>query len=123
MSLRGESVSEDRITVRTEYDDVKTFVISAASPDHVFAEKVRALLVRGKARDLYDLWFLMERGIKSDLELINRKLSLYDKTYSRDEMNKRIAELEKSWTEDLKPLLGAVVPYDAAAKRVVDGIS
>ena len=36
---------------------------------------------------------------------------------------KRIAELEKSWIKDLKPLLGAVVPYDAAAKRVVDGLS
>ncbi|MFH0904437.1 MAG: nucleotidyl transferase AbiEii/AbiGii toxin family protein, partial [Methanobacteriota archaeon] len=123
VNLRGESVSEDRITVRTEYDDVKTFVISAASPDHVFAEKVQALLVRGKARDLYDLWFLMERGIKPDLELINSKLSLYDKTFSRDEMNKRIAELEKSWTKDLRPLLGTVVPYDAAAKKVVDGLS
>ncbi|MDD5616992.1 MAG: nucleotidyl transferase AbiEii/AbiGii toxin family protein [Candidatus Methanoperedens sp.] len=123
VSLRGESVSEDRITVRTEYDDVKTFIISAASLDHIFAEKVRALLVRGKARDLFDLWFLMERGIKPDLELINSKLSLYNKTYSQEEMNKRIAELEKSWTKDLKPLLGAVVPYAAAAKRVVDGLS
>ncbi|MDP3103066.1 MAG: nucleotidyl transferase AbiEii/AbiGii toxin family protein [Candidatus Methanoperedens sp.] len=122
VSLRGESVSEDRIMVRTEYDDVKTFIISAASLDHVFAEKVRALLVRGKARDLYDLWFLMEKGIKPDLELINNKLSLYDMTYSRQEMNKRIAELEKSWTRDLKPLLGAGVPYDVAAKRVVDGL-
>jgi archaellum component FlaC len=35
----------------------------------------------------------------------------------------KIAELEKSWTKDLKPLLGAVVPYDAAAKRVVDRLS
>ncbi len=47
VSLRGESVSEDRIMVRTEYDDVKTFIISASSLDHIFAEKVRALLVRG----------------------------------------------------------------------------
>ncbi len=123
VSLRGESVSEDRIAVRTEYDDVKTFIISAASLDHIFAEKVRALLVRGKARDLFDLWFLMEKGVKPDLVLINSKLSLYDKTYSQEEMNKRIAELEKSWTKELKPLLGAVVPYDAAAKRVVDGLS
>jgi predicted nucleotidyltransferase component of viral defense system len=123
VSLRGENVSEDRITVRTEYDDVKTFIISAASLDHVFAEKVRALLVRGKARDLYDLWFLMKIGVKPDLELINSKLSLYDKTYSQEEMNKRIAELEKSWIKYLKPLLGVVVPYDAAAKSVVDGLS
>lgn len=122
VSLRGESVSEDRITVRTEYDDVKTFIISAASLDHIFAEKVRALLVRGMARDLYDLWFLLERGIKPDIELINSKLALYNKTYSREEMSERIAELEKSRTKDLRPLLGAVVPYDAAAKRVIDGL-
>jgi predicted nucleotidyltransferase component of viral defense system len=122
VSLRGESVAEERITVRTEYDDVKTFVISAASLDHIFAEKVRALLVRGMARDLYDLWFLLERGVKPDIELINSKLALYDKTYSKEEMSERIAELEKSWTKDLRPLLGAVVPYDAAADRVVDGL-
>ncbi|PWB56502.1 MAG: hypothetical protein C3F06_01050 [Candidatus Methanoperedenaceae archaeon] len=122
VSLRGESVSEDRITVRTEYDDVKTFIISASSLDHIFAEKVRALLVRGMARDLYDMWFLMGRGIKPDLELINSKLSLYDKTYSQEEMNKRIAQLEKGWNKDLKPLLGTFVSYDVAAKRVFDGL-
>lgn len=44
-----------------------------------------------------DLWFLMERGIKPDLE--------------------------KSWTKDLRPLLGVVVPYDAASKKVVDVLS
>ena len=101
---------------------MKTFIISAASLDHIFAEKVRALLVRGMARNLYDLWFLMERGIEPDLELINCKLSLYDKTYSQEEMNERIAELEKSWSKDLKPLLGVGVPYEVAAKRVIDGL-
>lgn len=96
--------------------------ILASSLDHIFAEKVRALLVRGMARDLYDLWFLIERGVKPDLELINSKLSLYDKIYSQEEMNKRISQLEKGWNKDLKPLLGAFVPYDVAAKRVVDGL-
>jgi len=51
VSLRGENVSEERVMVRTEYDDVKTFVINAASLDHILAEKVRTLLVRGMARD------------------------------------------------------------------------
>lgn len=122
VSLRGEKVSEDMIPVRTEYDDVKTFIVSAATLDHIFAEKVRALLVRGMARDLYDLWFLLERGIKPDLELINSKLTLYDKTYSREELKGKIFELGKSWTKDLMPLLGVVVPYDVVAKRVIDGL-
>ena len=73
----------------------KTIGLIAASLDHIFAEKVRALLVRGMARDLYDLWFLLERGVKPDIELINSKLALYDKSYSYEEMSERIAQLEK----------------------------
>jgi hypothetical protein len=120
VSLRGGSVSDDRITVRTEYDDVKTFIISAASLDHIFAEK--ALLVMGMARDLYDLWFLLESGVKPDIELINSRFAHYDKTYSHEEMNERIAQLEKGWSKNLSPLLGVVVPYEVTAKRVVDGL-
>ena len=74
------------------------------------------------ARDLYDLWFLLERGVKSDIELINSKLALYDKSYSSEEMSERIVQLEKGWSKDLIPLLSVVVPYDAVAKRVVDGL-
>lgn len=122
VSLRGETVLEERVMVRSEYDDVKMFVISAASLDHIFAEKVRALLVRGMARDLYDLWFLLERGVKPDIELINSKLAIYDKSYSSEEIGERIAQLEKTWSKDLMPLLGVVVPYEVAAKRVVDGL-
>jgi hypothetical protein len=82
----------------------------------------QALLVRGMARDLYDLWFLLERGVKPDIELINSKLAIYDKAYSQEEMNERIAELEKGWSKDLRPLLGVVVPYEVSAKRVVEGL-
>jgi len=122
VSLRGENVTEERIPVRTEYDDVKMFIINASALEHIFAEKVRALLVRKMARDLYDLWFLLEKGVKPELELINSKLALYGKKYSQEEMSGRVAELEKSWIKDLRPLLGVAVPYDAAAKRVTDGL-
>ena len=74
------------------------------------------------ARDLYDLCFLLERGVKPDIELINSKLALYDKSYSSKEMNERIAHLEKGWSKDLLPLLGVMVPYEVATKRVEDGL-
>ncbi|CAG1005462.1 hypothetical protein METP1_03246 [Methanosarcinales archaeon] len=32
-----------------------------------------------------------------------------------------MAQLEKGWSKDLLALLGVVVPYEVAAKRVVDG--
>jgi len=122
VSLRGERVVEESVAVRTEYDDVRTFVVKISSLGDALAEKVRALLVRGMARDLYDIWFLLEKGVKPDLELINGKLALYNRRYSRKEVVERIAGLERSWVSDLRPLLGALVPYDVAARATIQGL-
>jgi predicted nucleotidyltransferase component of viral defense system len=68
-NLRAEQVAVERRLVSPEYDDVVPFLLTALTLEHLFAEKVRALLIRGKARDVYDLWFLTEQGIHPNLEL------------------------------------------------------
>jgi predicted nucleotidyltransferase component of viral defense system len=120
VSLRGEEVAEDRVPVHTEYDDVRTFIISSMALGDIFAEKVRALLVRGMARDLYDLWFLLGKGVEPDLELINMKLGLYGRVYSHEDMVEGIAALEGSWEKDLGALLGVDIPYGTVAGYVVE---
>lgn len=49
-------------------------LISHFSPEEILAEKVRAFLLRAKGRDLFDLWFLLEKGIKWDQSLIEQKM-------------------------------------------------
>lgn len=34
-------------------------LVTVLTLEHLMAEKVRALLVRGKPRDLYDVWLLL----------------------------------------------------------------
>ena len=63
VSLRGEPSATRRELVRSEYDDVRPFVVTVLSPEHLLAEKVRALLVRAKPRDLYDVWLMVEQGV------------------------------------------------------------
>ena len=106
--------------VNTEYDDVRTFIISSAALGGIFAEKVRELLVRGMARNLYDLWFLLGKGIEPDLELINRKLALYGRVYSHEDMIEGIAGLEQSWKRDFGALLGVDIPFGTVAGYVVE---
>lgn len=120
VSLRDEEVAENRVPVHTEYDDVRTFIISSMVLEHIFAEKVRALWVRGKARDLYDVWFLLGKGVEPDLELINRKSGLYGRVYSHEDMVEGIAALEGSWEKDMGALLGVDIPYGTVAGYVVE---
>lgn len=108
VSLRREQVVLEHPLITPAYDDVEPFILSVLSREHLFAEKVRALFVRAKPRDLYDLWFLLNRGVTADRALINAKLSLYDLTFDEPQLKKAVHAAQTDWERDLKPLLAAV---------------
>lgn len=45
----------------------------------ILAEKIRALKIRGKGRDVFDIWYLLSKKIVIDWNLVNLKMSFYDK--------------------------------------------
>jgi predicted nucleotidyltransferase component of viral defense system len=118
-NLRLEKVAVERRLVSPEYDDVVPFILTALTVEHLFAEKVRALLLRGKARDLYDLWFLIEQGQSVDLALINTKLALYETTFKLDRFQQHVEALKESWERDLHPLLAQVPEFALVRERVL----
>lgn len=118
VNLRPEPVSIERRLVSPDYDDLVPFLLTALTPEHIFAEKVRALLIRGKARDVYDLWFLIEQGVQLDLDLINAKLALYETRLDMTLFHWQIEALSGSWLRDLRPLL-AQVPEFAAVRECI----
>jgi predicted nucleotidyltransferase component of viral defense system len=118
-NLRLEKVAVERRLVSPEYDDVVPFILTALTVEHLFAEKVRALLLRGKARDLYDLWFLIEQGQSVDLALINTKLALYETTFELGRFQQHVEALKESWGRDLHPLLAQVPEFAVVQERVL----
>lgn len=118
-NLRPENVATERRLVSSEYDDVLPFLLTALTAEHLFAEKVRALLIRGKARDLYDLWFLIEQGLDVGLELINEKLALYETTFTVERFQQQVETLKDGWQRDLRPLLAQVPEFAMAQERVL----
>lgn len=89
--------------------DPQTSVISAfnypVSPmpfiDHysrkeILAEKIRAILARSKARDVFDLWFLFKKGEKIDWEMIKEKMKVYPELkFGIDDIISRISEYKE----------------------------
>jgi len=118
-NLRPEKVATERRLVSAEYDDVVPFLLTALTVEHLFAEKVRALLIRGKARDLYDLWFLLEQGVDVDLDLINAKLALYETAFTVGRFQRQVEALQDSWQRDLRPLLAQVPEFAMVRDRVL----
>lgn len=118
ISLRHEEVDTGRELVSSEYDDVRPFVATVLTREHLVAEKVRALLMRGKARDVYDLWLLSNQGVFIQPELVSRKLSISDVTLSRASLNDSLDRAGKDWERDMRPLLSQFVRWEDILKQV-----
>ena len=59
-SLKEKMIEKPmRIKVKPEYEDIPEFEVPVYSPNETLVEKLRSILQRGKARDYYDVWRLM----------------------------------------------------------------
>ena len=118
INRRPETVEAQRELVTSEYDDVRPFVVTVLTPAHLLAEKIRALLVRGKPRDLYDIWLLLGQGLQPDQALIERKLAIYEMTFNAEVVDKSLASARADWERDLQPLLPQFVAYEDVVRGV-----
>jgi predicted nucleotidyltransferase component of viral defense system len=57
------------------FSDVPVFTLIALAEEEILAEKVRALAARGQPRDMYDVWMLLQAGVKMDKALLKEKLA------------------------------------------------
>jgi predicted nucleotidyltransferase component of viral defense system len=118
INQRPEEVETHRELVTSPYDDVRPFVVTLLALDHLLTEKLRALLVRGKPRDLYDIWLLLRQRAEPDLALVEQKLALCDRGWKREALEETMENVRTDWERDLRPLLPQFVPYEVARERV-----
>lgn len=118
VSLREEAVATRRELVTAIYDDVRPFVAIVLTPEHLFAEKMRALLVRAKPRDLYDLWLMSRQGWRLDRNILSQKLALYDLKYTTERLTETVAQVAADWERDMRPLLPQYVPFEDVSRVV-----
>ena len=95
--------------------EIPSFQVFVMDEREIMAEKVRATMTREKPRDLYDLWFLLKRGVKPDKGMIDAKLKLYGKKFSKEKFAKSVEAKKASWETDLRGLvMGPLVDFKLA---------
>jgi predicted nucleotidyltransferase component of viral defense system len=111
MSSRGDIIrgplTKKLVSIYTE---ITPYVIYYMNASEIMAEKVRALITRNKARDLYDLYFLIQKKVETDIETIQSKLSVYDIKLKKSDISKAIEDHRKIWTSELSALVSGVIP-------------
>lgn len=108
ISLRERPFTKEQtVLIPFDYPITPYPLILHLSQEELMAEKIRALFVRGKPRDLFDLWFLLTKKVSIDQKMIEKKLKLYPKLgFSLQHLKKIISSCdEKELKKDLNQFL------------------
>lgn len=99
--------------------NIPTKIIRGMDLNEVAAEKVRAIISRKKARDVYDLSFLVDKGVRFNVELINKKLSYYSLSFSSSDFEEGLSEKEEYWKQELEPLVEILPKFDVTKEKIL----
>lgn len=105
------------------YADILPYTLAIMDLNEITSEKVRAILTRNRARDLYDLYILIKKGNRPRIELVNKKLQYYSTEFKMVKFKERCKQVGKKWDNELTQLLGETPPYKPAYELVVKKVS
>lgn len=113
ISLREKVHTASYEMVFSPYREIPSFEVYVMGEAEIAVEKIRAILNRDKARDVYDLWFLLKKGIKLDKTMLGKKAKSMNLTFELRRLNTAILAKQKMWEMDLQKLtLGTAPSFD-----------
>jgi len=95
-SYREKPVTKKESLLETLFPVSPTPIITHLDWNEILAEKVRALLIRTKGRDLFDIYYLLSKDIKLDMKLVNRKLEYYKASATKDDIIAKIKAVDEN---------------------------
>jgi len=105
-----------------EFIDINPFSLRVLKLEEMVAEKIHSILTREKARDMYDLFFLL-RISRFNKELVDKKLAIFKMNYNFNRFKKTVNNLEILWEKELKPfVLTELVAFKTVKDFVLDRV-
>ncbi|MBI4918616.1 nucleotidyl transferase AbiEii/AbiGii toxin family protein [archaeon] len=105
--------------IKPVYKDLNSYLVKVMDLKEIFAEKIRAIMTREKARDLFDINFLLDQKASPDLKLINEKLKYYKEKFDLKEFMQAIDNKSKIWKKDLTPLMIKIPDFNEVKTRTL----
>jgi predicted nucleotidyltransferase component of viral defense system len=96
------------------YPELRVISVLGLRKEEVLAEKLRALSMRKKPRDLYDVWFLLNQNVPIGPVLFQKKMEIV-----HEPSVVSIAIGEKEWHRDLATLLDHPPSFEKVKTDVI----
>jgi predicted nucleotidyltransferase component of viral defense system len=105
-SLREKPLTSKESILETLYPIGPYPVICHLEAEEILAEKIRAIIVRAKGRDFFDVWFLLTKQVQINWRMVNKKMLYYKKRVSFEDLVRKIKAVDsKKMAQDLGKFL------------------
>ena len=105
--------------VTPPYPDLLHYQLRVMAKNEILAEKIRALMTRKSARDLFDLYFLMRQEAKLDKNMVDKKLEYYEIKFEYKSFEKKVVMLKDIWKKEISALTANMMDYELVAGEVL----
>lgn len=104
-----------------EDPDLRVYSLLAMDEIEILAEKIRAAVTRKdtEPRDFYDIWFMLNAGIKVNSKMVSRKVEFDHGRFSNAIFRRKLRSIKKDWEKALAPLVKPLPGY----KEIADYLS
>lgn len=109
--------------IRPIYKDLPQYFLLALDEEEILSEKIRAILTRYKARDVYDMNELLLNEVKINWELVNKKLKTYKKKFNKEEFEEKLEEKRSIYDEEMKRLTNIYDDFETCKKRILIAVN
>ena len=97
------------------YGDIKSYNIR-----EILAEKIRSIFQRGFPRDLYDVWYLLENGVKVDKPLLDEKFNFKGIKVNIQQIESEREKIQSAWRASLEGVLSNVPDFNIVFEQILD---
>ena len=112
-------MDSEPITVYPLYDEIFPYLALCMNKMEILAEKIRALLTRDATRDLYDLFFLVKKGIEPNMDMVKEKLKFYDMEFETKSFETAIGKRRKNWKRAIKKYSSFSLDFEEVSETVL----
>lgn len=94
--------------------------LKTMSLEEILAEKLRAVSSRNAPRDIYDIWFLLSKGVEIDKPLVAKKFAIYNEKFEITKAKERANGFKANWTTDLQQFMKQAPPFEKIEREVME---
>jgi hypothetical protein len=101
------------------YNEIPPFTVFIMNPVEITSEKIRAIIKRNYARDVYDLYYLIKKEYRPKKELVNIKMEYYNEKFDLKIFKKALQNKKEIWNSELDSILLNNIPSFIECKKTI----